>query len=422
MKRTNKKEKIAALYADDDGNIFDVPQLTGMARSGAENFLPDASDLIPLPDGADLMLLPGRAAVGMTADGESVPIAGTAVAAILPAGFTRLYLPAYERTEDATVLPLYGYTAAVLYKNEICVAAIKTDDAEKWNPLGYERKKLKRAVAAAREKFADNRIVRQIAHCALKWHCLTAANFFYPGQEAGIPASPVCNANCFGCISLQKSGCCPSPQNRIDFSPTAEEIAEVGAYHLANVPRGIVSFGQGCEGEPSLAAENVAAGIKLIRERTPKGQINMNTNAGFTAGVKKIIDAGLDSMRVSIISARGDCYAAYYRASYSADDVAASIDYALDKGVFVSLNLLHFPGFTDREEELAAWREFLQKHPVNMIQMRNLNVDPDEFLQIMPPPQGKAIGTKQFLSVLRREFPQISVGSFSHFSVKEERA
>ena len=58
-----------------------------------------------------------------------------------------------------------------------------------------------------------------------------------------------------------------------------------------------MSFGQGCEGEPSLAADNIAAGIQLIRAKTKKGQINMNSNAGWTEGIKKIVDAGLDSLR-----------------------------------------------------------------------------------------------------------------------------
>ena len=176
-----------------------------------------------------------------------------------------------------------------------------------------------------------------------------------------------------------------------------------------------MSFGQGCEGEPSLAADNIAAGIQLIRARTKKGQINMNSNAGWTEGIKKIVDAGLDSLRVSIISARDEAYDAYYRASYHLDDVKASIRYALDHGVYVSLNLLYFPGFNDREEELAAWQAFFRELPVQMIQVRNLNIDPDAFLDIMPEPQGRILGTRHFIAALHEEFPQLVIGSFSHY-------
>lgn len=406
---------ITAVYADEDGNILDAPGMLGMGRIGSENVLLKPDDLIKLPDSADLMLMPDHLAVGQTADGEVMPISGLAVAAILPAGYTRTYLPAYERAEEAARLPLYGYTAVVVYKDELYCAAIYTDENDKWDPVHYNTKELKNLVKRTKKDLPNNRIVEQVGGCSLNWHCCTAQNLFYRRWECGIPTSPVCNANCFGCISLQPAECCPSPQERIKFKPTPEEIAEVGIYHLSVAPDGIISFGQGCEGEPSLAADNIAAGIKLIRAKTKKGQINMNSNVGCTEGVKKIIDAGLDSLRVSIISAREEGYDAYYRASYHLNNVKESIRYALDKGVYVSLNLLYFPGFNDREEELAAWQAFFRELPVQMIQVRNLNIDPDAFLAIMPPRQGKILGTKYFLKILHEEFPQLIIGSFSHY-------
>ena len=408
-------DMITAVYADEDGNILDAPGMLGMGRIGSENVLLKPDDLIKLPDSADLMLMPDHLAVGQTADGEVMPISGLAVAAILPAGYTRTYLPAYERAEEAARLPLYGYTAVVVYKDELYCAAIYTDENDKWDPVHYNTKELKNLVKRTKKDLPNNRIVEQVGGCSLNWHCCTAQNLFYRRWECGIPTSPVCNANCFGCISLQPAECCPSPQERIKFKPTPEEIAEVGIYHLSVAPDGIISFGQGCEGEPSLAADNIAAGIKLIRAKTKKGQINMNSNVGWTEGVKKIIDAGLDSLRVSIISAREEGYDAYYRASYHLNNVKESIRYALDKGVYVSLNLLYFPGFNDREEELAAWQSFFRELPVQMIQVRNLNIDPDAFLAIMPPRQGKILGTKHFFKILHEEFPQLIIGSFSHY-------
>ena len=189
----------------------------------------------------------------------------------------------------------------------------------------------------------------------------------------------------------------------------------MGIYHLSLAPDGIVSFGQGCEGEPSLAADNIAAGERLIREKTKKGQININTNAGYTEGIKKIVDAGLDTMRVSMISALPESYAAYYRSTYQLEDVKASIRYALANGIYVSLNMLYFPGFNDREEELAAWKEFFRELPVQMIQVRNLNIDPDAFLDIMPQAKGRSVGTRRFLQELQESYPELVIGSFSHY-------
>ena len=409
------EEFITAVYADEEGTILDAAGLRGMGRVGSKNIALRPEDLIPLPESADLMLLPDHQAVGQTSAGEILPITGTAVAAILPAGYTRLFLPAYEREENAERLPLYGYTAVVVYRDALYCAAIYTDENDKWDPVHYNTPELKKLVKRTKKDLPGNRIVEQVGGCSLKWHCCTAQNLFYRRWEAGIPASPVCNANCFGCISLQPAECCPSPQQRIDFRPTPEEIAEVGIYHLSVAPDGIISFGQGCEGEPSLAASNIAAGIRLIRAKTKKGQINMNSNAGYTEGIREIVDAGLDSLRVSIISARPESYDAYYRASYHLDDVKASIRYALAHGTYVSLNLLYFPGFNDRPEEFGAWQTFFRELPVQMIQVRNLNIDPDAFLDIMPPEQEAPIGTREFLERLHEEFPQLIIGSFSHY-------
>ena len=405
--------RITALTADAQGNIFDVPNAEGVGRIGQKFFKLKPEDLIKLPDSADLMFLPERRAIGFR-DGKFLPLNGRAVSAILPQGYTRTHLPAFKKNNSAQILPLYGYTAVVLYKDELHAAALYTDENHKWNPENYNTPALKKYIRRVKKDLPDNRIVAQVAKCSLEWHCLTAQNLFYRRWECGVPTSPTCNANCLGCISLQQSECCPSPQSRITFKPTVEEIAALGIYHLSHAEEGIISFGQGCEGEPSLQAENICAAIKKIRATTSRGQININTNAGFTAGIKKIVDAGLDSMRVSIISANAENYQRYYRAGYSLDNVKESIRYALAKGVHVSLNMLYMPGFNDRESEFAAWKDFLTELPAQMIQVRNLNYDPDEFFAVMPPDKN-FLGTKEFLRRLQKNFPALTIGNFSHY-------
>ncbi len=404
---------ITALIADDAGNIFDVPGAQAVGRVGEKFFKLKPEDLIKLPDSADLMFLPQRRAVGFKR-GEFVELNGRAVSAILPQGFTRTHLPAFRKSKHAQILPLYGYTAVALYKDELYAAALYTDENHKWDPVNYNTHDLPKLIRRVKKSLPDNRIVAQVANCSLKWHCLTAQNLFYRRWECGVPTSPTCNANCLGCISLQAAECCPSPQSRITFKPTVDEIADVGIFHLSHAVDGIVSFGQGCEGEPSLQAENISAAIKKIRASTSRGQININTNAGFTAGIKKIVDAGLDSMRVSIISARDESYQRYYRAGYTLAAVKASIAYALANNVHVSLNLLYMPGFNDRDEEFAAWKDFLTELPVQMIQVRNLNYDPDAFFAAMERDENFS-GTKKFLHELKATFPNLTVGNFSHY-------
>ena len=405
--------RITVLIADEAGNIFDVPNAQAVGRVGEKFFKLKPEDLIKLPESADLMFLPQRRAVGLKR-GEFVELNGRAVSAILPQGFTRTHLPAYRKSKHAQILPLYGYTAVALYKDELHAAALYTDENHKWEPSNYNTPDLPKLIRRVKKNLPDNRIVAQVANCSLKWHCLTAQNLFYRRWECGVPTSPTCNANCLGCISLQAAECCPSPQSRITFKPTVDEIADVGIFHLSHAVDGIISFGQGCEGEPSLQADNISAAIEKIRSATSRGQININTNAGFTAGIKKIVDAGLDSMRVSIISARDESYQRYYRAGYALDAVKASIGYALEKNVHVSLNLLYMPGFNDRDAEFSAWKNFLDALPVQMIQVRNLNYDPDAFFAAMERDDNFS-GTKKFLRALKSTFPKLTVGNFSHY-------
>ena len=411
----NQQDMIYALYADENGEIFDAPGIGAVGRFGDEIRALTPEDLIPLPDSADLMYLPDRQALGVDEEGNILPLTGQAVSAILPAGYTRTLLPGFQLMEEASQLPLYGYTAVAVYQDQLYAAAIYTDENHKWDPENYNTPDLKKLVKRVKKDLPNNPLVEHLANCSLEWHCCTAENLFYRRWECGIPTSPVCNANCFGCISLQPAECCPSPQERIKFRPTPEQIAEIGLYHLQTAPEGIISFGQGCEGEPSLAAVNISQGIRLIRQQTDKGQININTNAGYTEGIRQIVDAGLDTMRVSIISALPESYAAYYRSSYQLENVKESIRYALDKGIYVSLNMLYFPGFNDRAQELAGWLEFFRELPVQMIQVRNLNIDPDAFLEIMPEAQSEILGTRAFLAKLHQEFPDMVIGSFSHY-------
>jgi len=410
---------LTAVYADEKGNIYDAPGYAPVGRSGREDAVLSADDLIPLPPGADLMFLPGRAALAAQGGGIA-PIAGPllAVAAILPAGYTRTHLPAYRRHSGAPPLPLYGYTAVAMNRGRFYAAAIKSDDSAKWDPRRYNTPDLPAKIARVKRELPGNRLVDHLARCSLKWHCCTAQNLFYRRWEAGIPVSPACNAACLGCISLQPAECCPAPQSRIGFVPTAEEVAAIGIYHLSAAPAAIVSFGQGCEGEPSLEALTVAAAVRAMRAKTARGMININTNAGFPAGIREIAAAGLDSMRVSVISARPEVHRAYYRCSYTLDDILAAIAFAKARGVRVSLNMLLMPGLNDRPEEAAAWEDFIGAAGVDMIQLRNLNIDPDLLWPALPAPAAPPLGVKAFLERLAAKFPAVRFGSFSRYIEK----
>src|SRR5260370_805796 len=127
----------------------------------------------------------------------------------------------------------------------------------------------------------------------------------------------------------------------LPFLRGVEEILEVGIPHLEQAEDAIVSFGQGCEGEPLLQWRRIEQAITAIRARTAKGVINMNTNASNPRWLQRLYDAGLDTIRASPISEHPATDTPHYRPiGYSFRDVKESLQRARDAGVYSSINLL----------------------------------------------------------------------------------
>ena len=108
----------------------------------------------------------------------------------------------------------------------------------------------------------------------------------------------------------------------------------------------MVSFGQGCEGEPLARWKEIARAIRLIRARIRTRHASTRTpTARSPTRWRGCADAGLDSVRISLNSAAPDLYAAYYRPSgYGLDDVVRSIRVAKEKRLLRRAQPAHVPG------------------------------------------------------------------------------
>lgn len=406
------------VYADQDGNVYDDPDYTALGRNGDVVMELLEEELIPLPEGSTLVSLPGTRPLGMRSDGRMERIDEDdrlAVGALLPQGFTRLMLPGYVKRSGAEPFPLFGYTAVVWKDGAFHAAARLTDDPEKWNPANCDVDALEEGVRRLTAAYPDNRLYQHLSHCALGYECLTASNTFLQRWEGAVPVSFACNAGCFGCISEQpENSGFVAPQTRLQFKPDADEVVQIMLEHL-RTPESIISFGQGCEGEPSTQAPTIIEAIRRVRAATSTGYININTNAGLTDHIRGIVDAGLDLMRVSTISALDDHYNAYYRPrGYTLANVEKSLAYAESKGVYTSINYLVHPGVTDREEELEAMIDFAKRTRLKLIQLRNLNIDPESYLALIPKPKGELLGMKAAIEALASELPDVKIGSYTH--------
>jgi pyruvate-formate lyase-activating enzyme len=403
------------LYADAGGQLHEASALGAAGRSGWR--LVHSDPLMPLPTGASLMHLPGRRPLGLGVQAEPVEVTARgamAVAAVLPPGYLRTLLPAYVEQDRAPVLPLYGYAAVASVDGQLWVAAMRTDDWDAWNPLTADRQQIDIAIRRARRSLPSNRLLTHLETCATDYRCLTAQNMFLRRGEGAIPVSPACNAACLGCISEQW-GDVDSPQARLGFAPTAVEIAELAGWHL-NASTGtenFVSFGQGCEGEPLTRRSALVEATRRIRAAAPEATIHLNTNGSRPGVLRRLVEAGLNSIRISIFSLDDGRFRAYYRPlGYGLEQVHECADIVAGAGGQVTINLLTFPGITDSPDEIERIVDFVGRHGVRQIQLRSLNVDPHWLLSRIPEPT-EGIGMTEFVAVLQRRCPGLQLGNFT---------
>lgn len=407
------------LYSDGKGNIFEDTSLYASGRSGLDAIPVPGEDWIALPSGGQLYELPGRKGIGIDVKTGEMRLCekGWAVAAFVPPAHTGLFLAAYETGAGAPTLPLFCYTAAGWLEDKIYVTAVRIEKDIRQECEGFDAERIQQGKEKLLSAYPHNRLVRHLAeNCCDSYNCPAARNFFMGRWECPVPSSPACNSNCIGCISFQPEGeSIVSTQERLSFKPTAEEIVEFTVPHLQTAPYPIISFGQGCEGEPLLMWETIAEAIREMRKHTDRGSININTNGSKPEAVEALCRAGLNSIRVSANSVREPIYNAYYLPNnYCFADLKKSLSIVNEYGGWTSINYFAFPGMTDSVEEYEALRSFIKETGLKMIQWRNFNIDPDWYLEkIGVKETGEFLGIRQLMELIREEFPHLKYGYFN---------
>ena len=370
------------------------------------------------------MHLPGRRPVGWDPEqGRPVVLeeyAGQevfAACAFLPPAYTNLFLAPWKRCDGADPLPLYAYGAIGFLRGSFVASCIRVDADRRQDLDQFDEEEINSRAKDLRARYPDNRLVRHLVdNCALDYCCPAARNYVLGRWEAPIPTSPSCNADCVGCISSQSDTQIPVTQPRLRFVPEVEEIVEMAVPHLERAPRAVVSFGQGCEGEPLLQAERIEAAIREIRRRTERGTIHLNTNASRPEAVVRLVAAGLDSIRISLNSCQKEYYERYYRPKgYAFEALIRSGRAVADGGGRVCLNYFVFPGLTDTDAEYEALSQMIREARVSVLEARNLNIDPDLYIAALGLPERKApgFGIEPWMKRVEAAYPWVRLAYFN---------
>ncbi len=413
------------LYADMKGKIYEHPYYRMAGFSGSSVAVLVEGDLIQMPEFSKLFFIPDCPPIGLdpsTGEYKAVPEIEDgglikkcfAVASFPEPGFVRSHLPAVDYTDKSYILPMWGYTATGFKDDSYWIAGFRIEYNYKWDPRNYDDRVLVPAIEEYLRTERSATLVEHLVNCAVNNHCFAAKNLFLKRWEAPLPVSRGCNAECLGCLSLQPDHSCRSSHQRISFRPEKEEIVSIAVSHLDHAQEAIVSFGQGCEGEPLTEYLLLAESIREIRNRTCKGTINLNTNGGWPERVREVAETGLDSIRISLNSARPVFYRAYYRPkNYRFEDVIKSIALSRELGLYTMINYLVFPGITDQEEEIEAMINLLRRTGVNFLHLKNLNIDPDLYMREMPAAGSRAVGMRRMVEIIQREVPDLKFGYFN---------
>ncbi|HTB21340.1 MAG TPA: radical SAM protein [bacterium] len=417
------------VVSDVQGRLLPHPTLRVAGRSGADIVEARAEEFIPLPPGSELFCLPSRLAIGFDpGTGALVPLEEGPdgeecwpAAAFLAPAHTATLLPAYAQPDPkAPKLPLFAYAALGWLDGHYWAAGIRVDGDPRQDPPIFADADIEQGVSARLKQDPQNRLLAHLGNCALVNRCAAAQNYFLGRFEIPLPSSPQCNADCVGCLSFQKPEAgFPSTQKRITFTPTTQEIASLAVAHLEKSSLPVASFGQGCEGEPLLQAPLLKESILAIRSATKRGVINLNTNGSRPREVLELAHAGLDAIRVSMNSAQEAWYSAYYHPrGYAFKDLKESLKAMVGAGRKASINYFVFPGVSDREREIEALLDLVGETGLHMIQWRNLNLDPELYVETLGGPEalieaGEALGIPALLNELRQQFPALRFGYFN---------
>ncbi len=411
------------LLTDQNGRVFEYPFLRSVGKSGPY-FVP-VDKWIPLPEGSKLFTLPGRRAIGRNDDSQELQpvteieqgrkeLAPLPVGAFLPPGYVRTHLPGVESFGDATILPTWAYTCVAWRDGELVTAAYRIDANKKWQPDKYDDRDLLPRIRELVGKFPQNRLLGHLEHCATHYHCFAAKNLFLGRWEAPLPVAPKCNAACMGCLSWQPKSRHVSSHHRIRFRPTVKEICEVAVHHLESAPAAMVSFGQGCEGEPLLEHKLITEAIRAIRRETKRGTIHLNTNGSLPRELESLVKVGLDSVRISLNSFQPERYNAYFSPrDYSFVDVRKCAMRAQRAGAYLHINLLVFPGLSDQQREIELLLKWIEEIGIHRIQLKNLCIDPEAYIKAMLGWEEKGMGMRYLRDTLRAHAPHVALGYFN---------
>lgn len=398
----------SAVHSDRSGRLVVAADWGAAVFDGTA--IGSLADAIPLPAGTDVVPLPTRPAIGLDRSGRPRELGPGrwGAAAIVPLGYLRTGLPAYaEDAEDSPLRPR-AYAAVGADANGDLVTSATLLDAEAATVDGRSAPDLPARITATQRDLPSSRVLRQLARCAKEYRCRAAANAFLREHDCALPVAARANEQPPDALVLRDDADA-SPTEPAAFKPTSGDLADVASRHLDGGGT-LVAFGRACEGEPLLEVRVVDAAITGIRERTRRGTVHLETNGSSPIALRRLCDAGLDSVAVRVVSARAETYESLHHPDgFRFADIRAAIANVVGANASLTLRVPTLPGLTDRAPELDALVGLAGELPDgSSLVLGNLAADPRRALRIAQQ-TGPVLGMRGLLERLRTDASHLRI-------------
>ena len=398
----------SAVHSDRSGRIVVAADYAAAVSDGSS--IGPLVAALPLPPGSDVVQLPGRTGIGLDRAGRARELGQGrwGVGAIVPVGYLRMGLPAYADDLEQPPLRPRAYAGVGADSNgELVVSAVALE-VEASAADGRSAPDLVARITAMQRDHPSSRVLRQLARCAKDYHCRAAANAFLGHHDCALPVAAPRNERPPDVLVLHDDADAV-PTEPAAFRPSPEELADAASRHLEGGGT-VVAFGRACEGEPLLAVRLIEDAIVGIRERTRRGTIHLETNGSVPIALRRLCEAGLDSVAIRVASARAETYEALHRPDgFRFADVRASIATAIAAKVSVALRVLTLPGLTNRRREVDALVGLAGELPAgSSLVLCDLAADPQRALGVAPSSE-PTDGMERMLDRLRTDAAHLEI-------------
>src|SRR2546427_7369790 len=301
----------SAVHSDRSGRIVVAADYAAAVSDGSS--IGPLVSALPLPPGSDVVQLPGRTGIGLDRAGRERELGQGrwGVGAVVPVGVLRMGLPAYADDPGQPPLRPRAYAAVGADSNGELVVSALALEVEAGATDGRSAPDLIARITAMQRDHPSSRVLRQLARCAKDYRCRAAANAFLGHHDCALPVAAPRNERPPDVLVLHDDADA-TPTEPAAFRPSPEELADAASRHIEG-GGSVVAFGRACEGEPLLTVRLIEEAIRAIRERTPLGTIHLETNGSLPIALRRLCEAGLDSVTVRVASARAETYEAIHR-------------------------------------------------------------------------------------------------------------